>query len=144
MYRIAICDDTQKDLDSIGHMAENYVADRAIEAQVMKFNHPNELIEESEKTVFDCFLLDVFMPMINGIEVGKELRKLGNTGEIIYLATTNGKLKIQWTSGSNARAYFSMHKTKGKTYKFKMRYFKVKDGKKVYSTWTSVKTIKVK
>lgn len=47
MYRIAICDDTQKDLDSIGHMAENYVADRAIEAKVMKFNHPNELIEES-------------------------------------------------------------------------------------------------
>lgn len=58
-------------------------------------------------------------------------------------ATTSGKLKIQWTAGSNARTYFSMNKTKGKTYKFKMRYFKVKDGKKVYSSWTSVKTIKV-
>ncbi|TDP50341.1 response regulator [Aminicella lysinilytica] len=89
MYRIAICDDTQKDLESIGDLAESYIADRAIDAEVMKYSHPNELIEESEKTVFDCFLLDVYMPMMNGIEVGKELRKLGNKGEIIYLTTSD-------------------------------------------------------
>ena len=89
VYRIAICDDTQKDLESIGDLAESYIADRAIDAEVMKYSHPNELIEESEKTVFDCFLLDVYMPMMNGIEVGKELRKLGNKGEIIYLTTSD-------------------------------------------------------
>ena len=32
--------------------------------------------------------------------------------------------------------------TKGKTYKFKIRSYKTVDGKKVYSKWSNVKTIK--
>lgn len=79
----------------------------------------------------------------NNIKVSWKGVKDAKGYQVANNATINGKLKVQWTVGSNARTYFSMHKTKGKTYKFKMRYFKMKDGKKVYSSWTSVKTIKV-
>ncbi|NLD10525.1 MAG: fibronectin type III domain-containing protein, partial [Clostridiales bacterium] len=59
--------------------------------------------------------------------------------QIANNATPNSKLEIQWTGSNGNCKYTSMHKTKGQTYKFKMRYYKVKDGKKVYSSWTKVK-----
>ena len=53
-------------------------------------------------------------------------------------------MKAKWTGTNSLRTYTSTNLTKDKTYKFKMRYCKTVSGKKVWSSWTSVKTIKVK
>lgn len=58
--------------------------------------------------------------------------------------TGSNKIKIKWTGNNSKNTYWSLRKTPGKTYKYKMRYYKVKNGKRVYSSWTSIKTIKVK
>lgn len=55
----------------------------------------------------------------------------------------NGKWGIKYTTGKNSRYYFSIGKSKGKTYKFKMRYFKISKGKRVYSPWSSEKSFKM-
>lgn len=55
-----------------------------------------------------------------------------------------GKMKVRWTGNPGNRKYTSIKKKSGRTYKFKMRYYKVKKGKRVYSKWTSVKKIKMK
>lgn len=54
------------------------------------------------------------------------------------------KMKTQWTGKNSNNTYWSLWKTPGKTYKYKMRYFKIKNGKRVYSNWTGVKSIKVR
>ncbi|MEA4922915.1 MAG: InlB B-repeat-containing protein [Eubacteriaceae bacterium] len=58
--------------------------------------------------------------------------------------TANGRMKTYWTGKNSVNTFTSGGKTIGKTYKFKMRYYKVKNGKKVYSSWTKAKTIKVR
>lgn len=61
--------------------------------------------------------------------------------QIAYNTTKNGKIKIMWTGKNSLHEYTKIHNAKGVTFKFKMRYYKIKSGKKVYSAWTSIKTI---
>ena len=54
------------------------------------------------------------------------------------------KMKTKWTGTNSLCTYTSTNLTKGKTYKYKMRYCKTSNGKNVWSKWSAVKTIKVK
>ncbi|MEA4922442.1 MAG: fibronectin type III domain-containing protein [Eubacteriaceae bacterium] len=58
--------------------------------------------------------------------------------------TAGKKMKTYWTGKTFNNTYTSVNKTRNKTYKFKMRYYKVKNGKRDYSSWTKVKSIKVR
>ena len=51
------------------------------------------------------------------------------------------KMIVQWTGANSSNTYTSIGKKEGKTYKFKMRYYTVKGDKKVWSSWSSVKSI---
>ena len=53
-----------------------------------------------------------------------------------------GKMTTKWTGSNSLNTYTSIMKRKGVTYKYKMRYYKVKKGKRVWSSWTPIKTIK--
>lgn len=61
--------------------------------------------------------------------------------QIMNNATSNGKYKIQWTGSNGNNTYLSLYKIKGKTYKFKMRYYKMQNGHIVWSSWTPVKCL---
>ncbi len=71
----------------------------------------------------------------------------GVKGAVKYQIANNhtgtGDFKTKHTSIKSARTYFSIGKKANKTYKFKMRYCKIKNGKKVWSEWSKVKTIKL-
>ncbi len=87
--KIAICDDRLEDLQKEAAMLEEYLTAREISAEVKCFSHPDALISESEKTKFDLYLLDVVMPMLTGIDVGRELRMRSDRAQIIYLTTSD-------------------------------------------------------
>lgn len=89
MLRIAVCDDAAKELVEISRLAKEYLAAHEMEAQVVEFSHPDALLSACEKTSFDLFLLDVIMPMLSGIDVGRELRRRHNQAQIIYLTTSD-------------------------------------------------------
>jgi hypothetical protein len=61
--------------------------------------------------------------------------------QIMNNATSNGKYKIQWTGSNGNNTYLSLYKIKGKTYKFKMRYYKLQRGHIVWSSWTPVQCL---
>ena len=65
------------------------------------------------------------------------------TGYNIYMATSkNGTYK---NIGSTSNKSFTKgNLTKGKTYYFKVRAYRTIDGKKVYSSYSSIKSIKCK
>lgn len=89
MLRIAICDDTPKEVENILSLTKGYLSHHGIEAEITPFAHPDELLSTSEKRPFDVYLLDIVMPMVDGITVGRELRHGGNTAQIIYLTTSD-------------------------------------------------------
>lgn len=89
MLHIAICDDSEEDLQQVAALTDAYLAEHSITADVRTFSHPDTLLSASEKSPFDLYLLDVVMPMISGIEVGQELRRRQNDAPILYLTTSS-------------------------------------------------------
>lgn len=69
----------------------------------------------------------------------------GISGYEIYMSTSkNGTYQKVKTSGAKNTAYLKTGLIKGKVYYFKLRSYRTVGGKKIYSSWSSVKAIKVK
>lgn len=94
MLRIAICDDQPTDLQKISALLREYIQNHQLIAEVREFSHPDELLKSSETERFHIYLLDIVMPMVSGIELGKELRRLDCEAQIIY-ATTEPQFALQ-------------------------------------------------
>lgn len=88
--KIAICDDDARCLGQAVDTADAYVREHSeIKITVSSFSHPEDLLEEAEKIGgFDIYVLDIVMPFMNGIELGKKLRDSGYDGKIIYLTSS--------------------------------------------------------
>ncbi|RCX19446.1 LytTR family two component transcriptional regulator [Anaerobacterium chartisolvens] len=90
VLRIAVCDDIQEELQRIVALTREYLIQHNLSAEVRKFSHPDELLTVCEKETFHLYLLDIVMPMVNGIDVGREIRRLDSYAQIIYATTEPG------------------------------------------------------
>ena len=91
ILRIAVCDDEEQQLKQITALLDTYFQSRHdLNGQVEAFLSGSALLERAERLGgFDLYLLDILMPDLNGIETGRRLRARGDSGEIIYLTTSN-------------------------------------------------------
>lgn len=73
-------------------------------------------------------------------------KQTGATGYVVYMATSgNGKYsKIATLKGNSKVSYTKTGLTKGKTYYFKAAAYTVANGKTLYSSFSSVKAVKIK
>lgn len=94
MLNIAICDDQTKELEIINEYITEYLDDYSLEAEIKEFSHPDALLTVIEAESFHLYILDIVMPMVNGLELGKEIRRLDREAQIIY-ATTEPQFALQ-------------------------------------------------
>jgi DNA-binding LytR/AlgR family response regulator len=94
MLQIAICDDQPRELENINAFITEYLDTRRLEAEIKKFSHPDKLLTAIESKSFHLYILDIVMPMVSGIELGKEIRRLDRETQIIY-ATTEPQFALQ-------------------------------------------------
>ena len=94
MLRIAICDDNPKELCTLSEFTYEYIQQKGIASDIIEFLHPDELLSTSEKDRFHLYILDIVMPMVDGISLGKELRRFDREAQIIY-ATTEADFAIK-------------------------------------------------
>lgn len=87
MIRIAICDDNQKELRILYEFTYEYIQQKQIAADITTFFHPDLLLCGSQKDRFHLYILDIVMPMVDGITLGKELRRFDSEAQIIYATT---------------------------------------------------------
>ncbi len=87
MLRIAVCDDITDELQSLVSLTNQYIAANGLDAEVTEFSHPGELLTDIEAERFHLYILDIVMPMVNGLELGKEIRRLDREAQIIYATT---------------------------------------------------------
>jgi len=74
--RIAVCDDNKEERLCLQQHAQRYFAEREykIPYEIDVFSHPDELLNACEKKKYQLFLLDILMPMVNGIQAAKEIQ----------------------------------------------------------------------
>ena len=85
MLKIALCDDDKEQVSILTDKLREYYG---TDVNLSVFGSASALLEHAQwsgKDVFDLYILDVIMPGMTGIELGKELRELEVTAPIIYL-----------------------------------------------------------
>ena len=89
MLKIAICDDENKFCDWAARMLNLYMEDKGLQFQVDVFNIPSELLDTTEKgTIYDIYLLDIYMPGITGMSIATELRSRSVKSPVIFLTSS--------------------------------------------------------
>ena len=88
MLKIAICDDEKSQQEIIERLLFEYFK---TDANIKQYTEGQKLLEHIQwegKEIFDLYILDVIMPHLSGIELGRKLRSMGVTAPIIYLTTS--------------------------------------------------------
>lgn len=85
--RIAICDDNQTELDVISSLLEAYQKERDVRLSYKIFNSSTELASAARQE-FDLYLLDIIMPVLNGMDLAREIRSFNKASHIIFLTSS--------------------------------------------------------
>ena len=89
MLKIAICDDEKEFCDSAERMLKLYMEEKGVSFQADVFNVPSELAQMTEKgTIYDIYLLDIYMPGVTGMSIATELRNRDIKSPIIFLTSS--------------------------------------------------------
>jgi DNA-binding LytR/AlgR family response regulator len=82
MIKLAVCDDSSLDINKLINCFESCRFTETI--QISKFKSGELLVEAHKQNSFQIVLLDIDMPNLNGIDVGKMLRKCDEKVLIIF------------------------------------------------------------
>ena len=87
MLHICICDDSIEQLEAEKKLTAEYIKTHGLEAETEVFSHPDKLLSALETKQFHLYLLDIVMPMTNGIDIGKAVRRYDPAAQIIYITS---------------------------------------------------------
>ena len=89
MLKIAICDDEKEFCDSAERMLKLYMEEKGVSFQTDTFGVPSDLADMTEKgTIYDVYLLDIYMPGVTGMSIATELRNRDIKSPIIFLTSS--------------------------------------------------------
>ena len=86
--KIEICDDEIYFIDAICPLLEQWAKERGITLTLYRFTNGDDLVEAHQKEWMDLIILDVIMPLLNGMDVARELRNMNQTVPIIFLTSS--------------------------------------------------------
>jgi DNA-binding LytR/AlgR family response regulator len=84
--KIGICDDRAEDIGRLKEALYSYNPS----FQIIEYTDGDQLLEDCEekKYPFDLLFLDIYMPLINGIELAGKIRSLMNDVKIIFVSSS--------------------------------------------------------
>lgn len=88
MIKIAICDDDAHCLQSIKEAVSKWAFEYNIEVTVEVFDNGDQLLEHCLRKHMDILLLDIMMPLLNGMDVAHEIRNCNQHVKIIFFTSS--------------------------------------------------------
>lgn len=87
--RIAVCDDNKKILTELcGYIAEYFAGTEEGINEICGFDTAKELVNAMEQKGFDVYFLDVLIPELNGMELGRIIRMADQEAVIVYVTVS--------------------------------------------------------
>ena len=90
--KIALCDDDTKALPVIAGAAESAFQEKGIHTDIQRFTSGKALPQAMEQTRFQIVLLDIEMPGMDGIAVGKRIREQEHDIQIVYVSEAESRV----------------------------------------------------
>ncbi|MEG0292189.1 MAG: hypothetical protein RR495_06045 [Anaerovoracaceae bacterium] len=96
MLRIWICDDDNRDIEKLEQLLMEYSYDKDINFDILKYSCGANFLMEYTYNEKQIVFLDMIMVDINGIAVGKSIRKADNDSTINFgrLNTVNTRTML--------------------------------------------------
>ena len=91
MYTIVLCDDEPAELDKVEKILSIYYEkEQNARYQIRKFRSTYELLYNFRKKEYvpDLLLLDIYMPVMTGVELAEELRRDGCDVPVIFITAS--------------------------------------------------------
>lgn len=93
MLKIVVIDDCKTELERINVLLEKYLKSHALTYQIDSYRSPVSFMEglsfPDADNKYDIYLLDVMMPGLDGIELGKRIRMNDERAKIIYVSASS-------------------------------------------------------
>ena len=70
-------------------------------------NNGSNLVAEAQRLQPDVIVLDITMPVLNGIEAAHELREIGSTARLVFLTVHEGSAFVEACIAEGAQGYVS-------------------------------------
>lgn len=87
--RIAVCDDHIKELDRLSGLLNAYREKTKVCFTYITYSDSIALLEDVRKGGFDFLLLDVMMPLVNGMEIAHEVRAFDGNIKLAFLTSSS-------------------------------------------------------
>ena len=85
-YRVAICDDSQRDAEYVLSLLTNWAKKNQIAIQTECFPSAESfLFHYAEDKTYDILLLDIEMGMMDGVTMAREIRRDNQTVQIVFI-----------------------------------------------------------
>lgn len=85
-YKIAICDDEQKDRDFVAALSRRWAEQRGNTVELTEFSSAEQfLFCYGEQSDYDILLLDIEMGQMDGVQLAKQLRQKNETIQIVFV-----------------------------------------------------------
>lgn len=88
MLRIAVCDDDKIALKDTVSMLDKWAQEKGIEIEICAFENGDNLLDENRLCHMDIIILDIIMPLLNGMDTAKEIRQEDKATHIIFLTSS--------------------------------------------------------
>ena len=88
ILKIAVCDDDRNELGRIAALLDDYRSERSVPLAHSEFSSSVELASTADSAGFNIYILDVLMPVLNGIELAREIRCFDRASSVIFLTSS--------------------------------------------------------
>lgn len=86
--RIAVCDDCPTARKETEKLIDRWAADSDIKLELFLYDNGDELLKTAVVSRFDVVFLDIIMPLLNGMDTARELRRLDADVPIVFLTSS--------------------------------------------------------
>lgn len=86
--KIAVCDDDRQFLAQTEQAVQEWIQERSLTAELAAFDNGDSLLNTFHNKKFDVLLLDIMMPLFNGMELARAIREIDADAKIIFLTSS--------------------------------------------------------
>ena len=87
--KIAICDDEVQFINTTVALLEKWASKHHVDVTLYRFSNGDDLIRAHHTHCMDLIILDIIMPLLNGMDTAKELRQEHQSVPIIFLTSSH-------------------------------------------------------
>ncbi len=88
MLRIGLCDDDKGYMEELTDMVRQWAKENKLKIELFSCDNGDKLLAQSTASHMDIVILDIVMPLLNGMDTARELRAQDTAVKLIFLTSS--------------------------------------------------------